>query len=123
MRYMDTKLPKTERLCGVNAVKSLMSNGKWSSCEIIRYCYRKNPDTNLNRIMVSVPKKLFKRAVKRNLLKRRLREAYRSQKEIIEGLGIDFLLSYSSNEILDSKTIKETVKTILERLQNSCKSK
>ena len=35
------------------------------------------------RILISVPKKLFKRAVKRNLLKRRIREAFRLQKELL----------------------------------------
>ena len=35
-----------------------------------------------NAVMVSVPKRNFKRAVKRNLLKRRIRESYRLNKEI-----------------------------------------
>lgn len=35
------------------------------------------------RVMVSVPKKRFKRAVKRNRLKRRMREAYRQNKHAL----------------------------------------
>ena len=34
-------------------------------------------------ILISVPKKRFKRAVKRNLVKRRVREAYRKNKQLL----------------------------------------
>ena len=67
-----------------------------------------------NRIIVSVPKKFFKRAVKRNLLKRRLREAYRTQKSLLpSSAGVDLLLSYSSAEILSSAEIRECVAAVL----------
>ena len=46
-----------------------------------------------SRIVVSVPKRSFKRAVKRNLLKRRIREAYRRQKDIL-GPGFDVVFIY-----------------------------
>ena len=70
----------------------------------------------LNRIMVSVPKRNFKRAVKRNLLKRRLREAYRLQKDMLEGTGRDILFFYSSNEIVDSAQIRAEVASILKNV-------
>lgn len=57
-----------------------------------------------SRILVSVPKKSFRRAVKRNLLKRRMREAYRLQKELI-GPGIDILFVYVSKAVLPFETI------------------
>lgn len=60
--------------------------------------------------MVSVPKKLFKRAVKRNLLKRRIREAYRKQKHnlAVEG-GADVLFMYSTKEVLSYEDIYAAV--------------
>ena len=65
--------------------------------------------------MVSVPKKLFKRAVKRNLLKRRMREAYRLQKELLGTPGHDILFVYNSGEILPSAVIREEVASLLEK--------
>ena len=50
--------------------------------------------------MVSVPKRNFKRAVKRNLLKRRIRESYRLQKGLLPPAGVDLLLVYLPKTIL-----------------------
>lgn len=64
--------------------------------------------------MVSVPKKLFKRAVKRNLLKRRLRESYRRQKHSLSP-GIDLLMTYSTKEILSYEDIYSAVGQVIEK--------
>lgn len=74
--------------------------------------------------MVSVPKKNFKRAVKRNLLKRRIRESYRTQKELLgAGPAMDVMFYYNTKEVLDSGTIKSEVAEILRTLseKNSMK--
>lgn len=67
------------------------------------------------RILVSVPKRFFKRAVKRNLLKRRIREAYRQQK--ID--GVDVMFQYNSQEIADSATIFKEIGAILKRITDA----
>ena len=54
---------------------------------------------DFSRMMVSVPKRNFKRAVKRNLLKRRIREAWRLNNGILEGHGYDLLFVYLGREI------------------------
>ena len=69
-----------------------------------------------NRILVSVPKRHFKRAVRRNLLKRRIKEAYRLNKGIIDSLGVDIMFIYSSNQIADFSQIESDVKGILSKL-------
>ena len=112
-------LTKEERLCGKTTVSALISSGKWGVMPHLRYCWSAGHETGLNRIMVSVPKKFFKRAVKRNLLKRRMREAYRLQKELLPTTGIDLLLAYSHAEAADFATIYAEVTTILGRISSS----
>ena len=113
-------LPKSERVSGKAAVSALMSKGRWGFTRGLKYCYLTNVGeedaTVANRVMVSVPKRLFKRAVRRNLLKRRLREAYRTQKDILPPSGIDLLLLYNTDEVMDSASLAEQVGTILRKI-------
>ena len=110
-------LPKAERLSGRTAVSDLFSKGNWGGYGALRYCFRKGNGQDVNRIMVSVPKKFFRRAVKRNLLKRRIRESYRRQKSLVpSSAGIDIAFFYNTKDLLDYRTIYETVGTILKKL-------
>ena len=115
-------LPKSERLRGKVTISALMSKGRWGFTHGLKYCFRfdESPESASvpNRMMVSVPKRLFKRAVKRNLLKRRIREAYRTQKDLISGSGAEVLFIYNTDEMLDSKTIRQQVETILTTISN-----
>ena len=72
-----------------------------------------------NNIIVSVPKRLFKRAVKRNLLKRRLREAYRTQKGLLPPEGYSILFLYNTKEVLDYAAVREQVGAILQKIAAS----
>ena len=117
-------LPKKERLCGKTSISMLLAKGKFTSVPGMRYIFRKETGNDVDRIMVSVPKKLFKRAVKRNLLKRRIRESYRKQKHnlTIEG-GLDVLFTYNTKEIMTYEQIYATIGQIIERINNSVKPK
>ena len=116
-------LRKTERLCGKKDISTLFSKGKWGATAHLRYCWASrcgdsaaSRDTIPNRLLVSVSKRYFKRAVKRNLLKRRMREAYRLQKELLDCEGVDFLLSWTSKEVGDWTTVREEVAEALTRI-------
>ena len=117
-------LPKKERLCGKTSISMLLAKGKHGNVEGLRYLCRKETGNDVNRFMVSVPKKLFKRAVKRNLLKRRIRECYRKQKHnlTIEN-GLDVLFMYSTKEILSYEQIYAAVGQIIDKINNSGKPK
>ena len=95
-------MKKRERLSSKGAVESLLKNGRYGASGVLKYVYRKDNGLPYSRMMVSVPKKLFRRAVKRNLLKRRVREAYRLNKGLIvpgETGGTDILFIYRSKEL------------------------
>jgi ribonuclease P protein component len=95
---MDATLPKSERLCGKTAVVGLFEAGKSASAGCLRCKFSVRADEGPSRIVVSVPKRHFKRAVKRNLLKRRMREAYRHQKALLSAPA-DILFIYTSSEV------------------------
>ncbi len=67
------------------------------------------------RMMVSVSKKKFKRAVKRNRVKRLVREAYRLNKSEFNNvctqnnIGLDIAFLYLKNELPDFEEIEKAV--------------
>ena len=105
-------LPKAERLCGRKAVAQLFEKGKGGVSGCLRYKYLRRPDAEVSRIMVSVPKRSFKRAVKRNLLKRRIRGAYRLRKHEL-GPGVDILFMYLPREVLSFADIDASMAGVL----------
>ena len=121
---MDTQnpntLPKQERLCGKTTIGKLLAKGKHGNVPGLRFLYMTGTGSELNRIMVSVPKKMFKRAVKRNLLKRRIRESWRKQKHslLTEG-GTDILFIYPTKEIQTYEQIYTCVGQIIEKINKS----
>lgn len=112
-------LPKSERLKSKTAISALMTKGRWGRTEALKYCYLKKDESVPNKIMVSVPKRMFKQAVRRNLLKRWLREAYRVRKDMVR--GIDILFIYNINEILPHEEIEKQVEDILHELETENK--
>ena len=114
---MDASLSKSERLCGKIAVGGLMEHGKVYCTGCLRCKYLVRGDDAPSRIMVSVPKRSFKRAVKRNLLKRRIRESYRLQKDLL-GPGMDVLFLYTPREVLPSAEIFADMTVALQHLSS-----
>ena len=102
---MAATLSKSERLCGKKAIAGLMEHGKGGNAGCLRYKYLKAGDQAVSRILVTVPKRYFKRAVKRNLLKRRIRESYRLQKDLLPvPVAVAFL--YQAREVLSAVAAK-----------------
>ena len=125
--------PKSEHLCGKKDIALLMKEGRWGFAGCLKYCWRPREGAGegaskvagetsagaaaapVSRLLISVPKRLFKRAVKRNLLKRRIREAWRVRKIA----GIDLLLQYNSGELCDFAAISSAVESVIAKISSS----
>ena len=106
---------KEERICGEKSVSELLAKGHYGTEGAFRFCSADN-GLEFTRIMVSVPKKMFKRAVKRNRVKRLIREAYRHQKDIVKDSQSDILFIYNSRELLPHDDIFTQVGNILQKV-------
>ncbi|RBQ09092.1 ribonuclease P protein component [Pedobacter miscanthi] len=74
---------KEERLCSRKHLDLLFKNGSSFLLYPFRvsYLFIDEPAAVQAQVVINVPKKRYKRAVDRNLLKRRIREAYRLNKQ------------------------------------------
>jgi ribonuclease P protein component len=115
---------KAEHLCGEKRIGRLFSQGEAFIAYPLRVVFLIEPKNDLApaSVMVSVPKKRFKRAVKRNLLKRRMREAYRLNKQALsellleKELQIHVAFNYVSDDVLEFAQIEKKMKVALQRL-------
>ncbi len=114
--------PKAEKLTGKKRIEELFKRGSSFYLNEIGVRFKKSTDEDtFHRVLISVPKKNFKRAVDRNLLKRRIREAYRLNKHIIQKesastfFHIGFI--YLSKNILTFHAIQDQLIACLKRLE------
>ena len=107
--------PKAQRLCQREVLADLSAKGS----VIFKYpfkAYMLPGSSDVSRYAVAVPKKSFKRAVKRNLLKRRTREAIRlNQAGCLRGKVGDYLFVYIAKDVCAYEEMEAAVKEILSK--------
>jgi len=123
------KFKKKEILRNKKLIERLFNEGY----SFMNYPFRitiikfKAPDDISAKILVTISKKHFKNSVTRNLVRRRIKEAYRNKKDEFykflkyNGYEIVFSLSYISNEILDYEKIEKSIKSILRKIEEILK--
>jgi ribonuclease P protein component len=118
------QFPKKQKLCGEKVIERLFANGKSISEKPFRaiWNFEKNNDQVCVKSLIVVSKKRLKLAVDRNVVKRRIKEAYRLQKKqlecFLEGTNqqLNLAIIYQEEEILDYKTLEEKINLLLSRL-------
>ncbi len=114
---------RAERLKSTKAIERLFGGKSPSFAQYpMRLVWLNNEEGDGYPIQVgfSVPKRRFKRAVQRNLIKRRMKEAYRNHKyRLYEGLGEDeyynWMLLYVGKEEASYATMEAAMKRIIKR--------
>lgn len=85
---------------------------------------RGHPGSTTHKVLISVPSRIFRKAVDRNLLKRRIREAYRTQKhKLPKGDKLVLGLVYTASEILPYAEIQGKVVLVFARAEKVLKQK
>lgn len=130
MPTINNTLSKDERLHGRNAVEKLFKKAGSRSMAsfplraVFTLTERDESDKACVRMLVSVPKRHFKRAVKRNRVKRQVREAYRKNKhslyEYISEMGdkcLSVAFVWLDDNLHTSEEVEKKVIKLLQRIE------
>jgi len=122
-------LGKEERICSRKLIERLFRGGgsRAMSAFPIRMVYlvddRQGGEELQAKMLVSVPKRCFKRAVKRNRVKRQVREAYRKNKHLLldrmagvqeKTVAVAFI--WLDDKLYDTASVERQVQNLLTRL-------
>lgn len=121
---MDLTYPKSEKLCSKTVIDKLFGQNK----PIYEYPLKAFwiihplPEQVAVQSLVTVSKRRFKRANKRNLIKRRMREAFRLNKTVLyetatkKNAQIAIMFIYNTNEILPFDIIQSGMIKLLDKI-------
>jgi ribonuclease P protein component len=118
--------PKTERLSSQRIIEELFSKGS----SVYLYPFRliilgENAEKkDFPQILITVPKKNFKKAVDRNRIRRQIREAYRKNKSAIFSeknviMPLYLALVYSAKEKIEYKELEKKLILIFLRFNKA----
>ena len=117
---MDYSFPKEEKLKSKKLINQLFAEGESVSSFPIKLIYLQAelPSDVSIQAGVTVPKKNFKSAVKRNRIKRLLRESYRLNKHLVFNNSkgaFAFLFLYLGKEVPDYRLVDKNLQAALHK--------
>ena len=116
---------KEEKLCSQKIIGDIFLSGTSFLCYPLKvvWKYEELITSYPAQVVFSVPKRLFKRAHDRNLLKRQLREVYRHQKqELYQSLELNdrkiaVMIVYIAKEKLEFGQIESAMAKVISKLK------
>ena len=117
------QFPKNQKLCSSKTIEKLFQTGKSTSEKPFRAVW--NLDGNNGsylKVLIIVSKKRLKLATERNIIKRRVKEAYRLQKKELElflktsNKRLNLAIIYQEEKILNYKLLEQKITLLLNHL-------
>lgn len=123
----EFSLSKKDRLCSKKLIGELFTDGEAIFCFPLKVVFLKTKleDGKTVKAAFSVSKRNFKRAVKRNYLKRLMREAYRLNRgdfhEFLEKqeIQLSVMFIYAGKELKDYPTVEKGMVKAFEKLKKA----
>ena len=118
---MNYQLPKSERLHAEKSIKELFNEG--SSFFLfpfkVQFFVKKGIPKGTRQVLFSVSKRKLKKAVDRNFVKRRMKEAYRLNKDLLslENIELNLGLIYVAGNLMEFSEIQPKIILCLKKLQ------
>ena len=111
---------KAEKLCNKGLINDIFLTGSSFLQFPLKVIYKLLPGPAPSQVMISIPKKKFRKAVIRNLLKRRIREGYRKNKYILPSHApkshYAIIFVYVGHEPVSTSQLEEKIILSLQRI-------
>lgn len=127
---MNQKFGKAYKLCSKRAIDSLFEEKRAVKQYpfVITYARMQLPTAKAFQVVLSAPKRIFRKAHERNRIKRLMKETIRKKKGVLEdylverGLQMALFLVYTSKDELEYKLLEQKMEQLLNKLVTELKA-
>ncbi len=111
------RFQKSDRICSLIRISEIFSTGSVVYHHPFKIFYL-NSNSSKSKVLISVPKRLFKRAVVRNHIKRKIRESLRVlQFQTFSERGVDMCIIYTDKTQPGESGLNDKIKDVLEKIR------